>query len=45
MVAVKGEMQQGGVAKLIDDINGVGRELRSAFPQVRWIFFEPEMKD
>jgi len=46
MVAVKGRMQQQGtIAELIEDINRVEAELRAAFPQVRWIFFEPDVKD
>ena len=46
MVAVKGRMQQqGSAAELIDDINRVEAALRAAFPQVRWIFFEPDVKD
>jgi len=46
MVAVKGRMQQQGtVVELIDDINRVEAELRKAFPQVRWIFFEPDVED
>ncbi|NJD56949.1 MAG: cation diffusion facilitator family transporter [Nitrospirae bacterium] len=46
MVAVKGRMQQQGTAtELIDDINRVESELRGAFPQIKWIFFEPDVKD
>jgi cation diffusion facilitator family transporter len=46
MVAVKGRMhQQGTAAELVEDINGVEAAFRTAFPQVRWIFFEPDVKD
>lgn len=46
MVAVKGRMQQQGTAgELVEDINCVEAALRTAFPQVRWIFFEPDVKD
>jgi cation diffusion facilitator family transporter len=46
MVAVKGRMQQQGTAaELIEDINRVESELRTAFPQIKWVFFEPDVKD
>ena len=46
MVAIKGKMQQQGTAgALVEDINRVESALRSAFPQIRWIFFEPDVKD
>ena len=46
MVAVKAQMtpQPTDVA-LIDAINRVESRLREGFPQVRWIFFEPDVKD
>jgi divalent metal cation (Fe/Co/Zn/Cd) transporter len=46
MVAVKARMtpQQSDVA-LIEAINRVEKRLREHFPQVRWIFFEPDLQD
>jgi cation diffusion facilitator family transporter len=46
MVAVKARMapQPSDVA-LIQAINRVERSLRTAFPAVRWIFFEPDVAD
>jgi cation diffusion facilitator family transporter len=46
MVAVKARMQpQGSEAGLIAAINTAERSLRTAFPAVRWIFFEPDLED
>jgi divalent metal cation (Fe/Co/Zn/Cd) transporter len=46
MVAVKARMQpQWSDVALIEAINAVERELRTAFPQLRWIFFEPDLHD
>jgi cation diffusion facilitator family transporter len=46
MVAVKARMRpQASDGALIDAINVVERGLRVAFPQVRWVFFEPDLHD
>ena len=46
MVAVKARMEpQGTDLKLIIAINEVERGFRTAFPQVRWMFFEPDIAD
>jgi divalent metal cation (Fe/Co/Zn/Cd) transporter len=46
MVAVKARMHsQGSEAGLIEAINHVERSLRAAFPQIRWVFFEPDLQD
>ncbi len=46
MVAVKARMQpQGSEVKLIEAINRVEAGFKAAFPQVRWIFFEPDVAD
>ena len=46
MVAVKARMQPlGSDVALIEAINTVERGLREAFPQVRWVFFEPDLRD
>lgn len=46
MVAVKAELrEQPGSRQLIDAINACERALRTAFPRVRWLFFEPDHRD
>ncbi|MGK2898803.1 MAG: cation diffusion facilitator family transporter [Burkholderiaceae bacterium] len=46
MVAVKARMRpQASDVALIEAINAVEHRLRAAFPQVRWIFFEPDLRD
>ncbi len=46
MVAVKARMQPlGSDVALVEAINLVERGLREAFPQVRWVFFEPDLRD
>ncbi|MCQ4166812.1 cation diffusion facilitator family transporter [Tahibacter harae] len=46
MVAVKAEMARYlSPRDLIDDINRVEAALRAQFPEVRWCFFEPDVKD
>lgn len=46
MVAVKACMHaQGSERALIDAINRVEASMREAFPQLRWIFFEPDHTD
>lgn len=46
MVAIKAEMARFLSPKdMIDDINRVEAALREAFPDVRWCFFEPDVKD
>ncbi len=45
VVAVKARMTENVSAiALVDAINGCERALRAAFPQVRWLFFEPDVK-
>jgi len=41
MVAVKAQLNQSSAEKE-DVINGIERELKSQFPQVKWSFFEPD---
>ncbi|HET7776862.1 MAG TPA: cation diffusion facilitator family transporter [Azospira sp.] len=44
-VAVKARMaEQHSAAGLIDQINAVQDGLKAAFPEVRWVFFEPDDK-
>lgn len=46
MVAVKARMhEQGDAAALIRAINQAEAALRAAFPQIRWIFFEPDIRE
>lgn len=46
MVSAKVQMKEMGTAlQMIEDINRVEAALRDGFPQVRWIFFEPDVKD
>jgi hypothetical protein len=46
MVSAKVQMKEmGTAAELIGDINRVEAALRMSFSQVRWIFFEPDLKD
>lgn len=46
MVAIKARMQpQGSEVALIVAINRVEAGFRAAFPQVGWIFFEPDVAD
>jgi cation diffusion facilitator family transporter len=46
MVSVKARMRETDAAgRLITDINRVERELRAAFPKIRWVFFEPDRRD
>ena len=45
VVAVKARMTEGVSAPaLVDAINRCERDLRAAFPQVRWLFFEPDVE-
>lgn len=46
MVAVKANMREAETASmLLNDVNAIERELKAAFPQVRWLFFEPDTSD
>jgi len=46
MVSAKVRMKEMGAAvQMVEDINRVEAALRVGFPQVRWIFFEPDLKD
>jgi len=46
MVSVKARMRETQSAQqLIDDINTVEAAFRRQFPQVRWMFFEPDNRD
>ena len=46
MVAVKAKMAvMGGAKELVADINQAERLFRKRFPQVQWLFFEPDVED
>jgi len=46
MVAVKAKMSPAGSAvALVEAINRVERGFRASFPEVRWLFFEPDVAD
>ena len=46
MVAVKARMQpQGSEVALVEAINRVEAGFRLAFPEVSWLFFEPDVED
>jgi cation diffusion facilitator family transporter len=46
MVAVKARMRPAPSAlALVESVNRVERSFRSAFPQVQWLFFEPDVAD
>jgi len=43
MVAIKAKMRhQGDIDSFIDEINRVEAAFKARFPQVKWIFFEPD---
>jgi cation diffusion facilitator family transporter len=45
MVAVQAEMREGqSTPHLAEEINRVERALKAQFPEVRWSFFEPDLK-
>ena len=45
MVAVKAQMKATGARELVLAINQTERELREAFPEIQWLFFEPDVAD
>ncbi len=47
MVAVKAQMQDDfkDAKSLIQAVNQVEREMKTAFPEIRWSFFEPDISD
>jgi len=45
MVAVKAKMRpQGNLDTLVDEINRIEASFKDRFPQVQWIFFEPDVR-
>ncbi|MBI2509889.1 MAG: cation diffusion facilitator family transporter [Betaproteobacteria bacterium] len=46
MVSVKARMRErGSVDAMVASINRVEAALRAAFPDIQWLFFEPDVKD
>jgi cation diffusion facilitator family transporter len=45
MVAIKAKMRATSATALVEAINRVERSFRAAFPQVRWLFVEPDLAD
>jgi len=45
MVSVKAHMHGASAEELVASINGVEAALRGAFPQIQWLFFEPDLAD
>jgi cation diffusion facilitator family transporter len=45
MVAVKAKMKGATAAELVDGINQTEDALRAEFPEIQWLFFEPDVAD
>jgi len=45
MVSVKARMRGGSAAELVAAINRTEAALRAEFPEVQWLFFEPDIAD
>ena len=46
MVAVKAKMRDHPTTDaLVEEINAVEAAFRERFPQVHWVFFEPDLRD
>ena len=45
MVAVKARMKSESVSEAVADINRAEKALRAEFPEVQWLFFEPDVSD
>jgi cation diffusion facilitator family transporter len=45
MVAVKAEMTAGKTDELVADINRAEAAMRAEFPEIQWLFFEPDVAD
>ena len=45
MVAVKARMKGGTADELVDAINRCEAAMRAEFPQIQWLFFEPDVRD
>jgi cation diffusion facilitator family transporter len=45
MVAVKARMKADSAAQLVDAINRCEAAMRGEFPEIQWLFFEPDIAD
>ena len=45
MVAVKAEMKGASATELVERINQTEQALRAEFPEIQWLFFEPDVAD
>jgi cation diffusion facilitator family transporter len=45
MVAVKAEMKAASAEELVASINRAEKALRAEFPEIQWLFFEPDVSD
>jgi cation diffusion facilitator family transporter len=45
MVAVKARMKGESAAQLMEDINRCEAAMRAEFPEIQWLFFEPDVMD
>jgi cation diffusion facilitator family transporter len=45
MVAVKARMKAARSAEMVADINRAEKALRAEFPEIQWLFFEPDLAD
>ena len=45
MVAVKARMKGGTADELVDAINRCETAMRAEFPEIQWLFFEPDVRD
>jgi hypothetical protein len=46
IVAVKAKMAKTeSIEQVIKNINVCEKELKNAFPEVQWVFFEPDIED
>lgn len=45
MVSVKAEVRATGARELVLAINRAEQDLRAAFPEIQWLFFEPDVSD
>src|SRR5688572_5190139 len=45
MVAVKARMKSESVSEAVADINRAEKALRAEFPEIQWLFFEPDVSD
>jgi cation diffusion facilitator family transporter len=45
MVSVKVQMKAATAAELVEGINRAERAMRAEFPEIQWLFFEPDVAD